>query len=194
MFRDLSASLRPALVLTLAFFLLTGLVYPLAITAAAQVLFPHQANGSLVARGGAVVGSSLIAQKFAADGYFHPRPSAAGTNGYDPTASGGSNYGPTAKPLIDRIRADLKAQPGAPADLVTTSASGLDPEISPDAALWQVPRIAAARHLPAAQLDALVAAHSEKPLLGVIGEPRVNVLLLNLDLDSLATKGALRTP
>ena len=190
MLNELFSSLRPAIAFTLAFFILLGLGYPLAITGVAQAAFPHQANGSLVEKDGAFVGSALIAQKFAADGYFHARPSAAGTNGYDPTASGGSNYGATAKALITRIQGDLKAQPGAPADLVTTSASGLDPEISPDAAQYQIPRVAAARHIPTARLTALVAGHTDQPLLGFLGEPRVNVLQLNLALDNSAPHGA----
>ena len=190
MLNEFTSSLRPTLVMTLLLFALTGIAYPLAITGVAQAAFPHQANGSLVEQNGAVVGSALIAQKFAAEGYFHPRPSAAGTNGYDPTASGGSNYGATAKALITRIQGDLKAQPGAPADLITTSASGLDPDISPEAALYQIPRIAAARHIPAARLIALVDQNTDHPQLGFLGEPRVNVLLLNLALDKSAPTGA----
>ena len=189
MFKDFVQATRPALVLTGLMFALTGLAYPAAITGVAQVVFPHQANGSLINRDGHVIGSELIAQGFAGPGYFHPRPSAAG-KGYDPTQSGGSNLGPTAKPLIDRVTADVKANPGAPADMLTTSASGLDPDISPEGAQWQVGRIASARHLPVAQIATLVQDATEAPLLGIIGEPHVNVLKLNLALDKLAGKGA----
>ena len=189
MIKDFVQATRPALVLTGLMFALTGLAYPAAITGVAQVVFPHQANGSLINRDGHVIGSELIAQGFAGPGYFHPRPSAAG-KGYDPTQSGGSNLGPTAKPLIDRVTADVKANPGAPADMLTTSASGLDPDISPEGAQWQVGRIASARHLPVAQIATLVQDATEAPLLGIIGEPHVNVLKLNLALDKLAGKGA----
>ena len=185
MFRDFSANLRPAFVLTGLFFALTGLAYPAVVTGAAQLLFPAAANASLVSRDGHVVGSALIGQAFTRDGYFHGRPSAAG-KGYDPLASGGSNYAPTAKALVDRVKGDLKAAPGAPADLVLASASGLDPEISPEAARYQAPRVAAARHLPPATVESLIAAHTERPTLGFVGEPRVNVLALNLALDAAA--------
>ena len=189
MLNDFTTSLRPSLVMTVLFFALTGLAYPAALTGVAQVLFPQQANGSLITRDGHVVGSALIGQGFAKPGYFHPRPSAAG-NGYDPTQSGGSNFGPTAKPLVDRIKGDLAKTPGAPVDLVTASASGLDPHISPEAAQVQAPRVAAARHLPLDTVTALIAAHTEVPLLGFIGERRVNVLELNLALDSGVAQGA----
>ncbi len=189
MFDDLVRALRPALVLTVLLFALTGLAYPAAITAVAQALFPDAANGSLVVRDGRVIGSGLIAQGFAAPGYFHPRPSAAG-KGYDPTASGGSNLGPTSRALIDRVAADVRANPGAPADLLTTSGSGLDPDISPQAAQWQVRRVAAARHIDEARIAGLVAASVETPLLGFLGEPHINVLKLNLALDKLAGTGA----
>ena len=194
--------LRPAFVLVVILTLLTGLGYPLAMTGLSEVLFPRQAQGSLVEKDGKVIGSSLIAQGFANDRYFHPRPSA--TTGPDPkdpsksvpapynaANSGGSNYGPTSKPLIDRMKGDvdkLKAEnPGAeiPPDLVTTSASGLDPDISPEAALFQVPRVAKARNVPADKLRELVTAHTEGRTLGLFGEPRVNVLELNLALDAL---------
>jgi len=185
MLTDLTSSLRPAVVMTGLFFALTGLAYPLAITGVAQALFPAAANGSLVYRQGAPVGSALIAQGFARADYFHPRPSAAG-KGYDATASSGTNYAPTAKALADRVRADVAANPGAPADMLTTSASGLDPHISPEAALFQIPRIAKARNLPEERIRQLVADHTEGRLFGLLGEPRVNVLLLNLALDQLA--------
>lgn len=184
---DLRSALRPALVLTLLFALLLGLAYPLALTGIGQALFPWQANGSLVREGDRVIGSALLGQAFASDRYFHGRPSAAGASGYDATASGGSNLGPTSKALAVRIRNDMQALavPGrsVPPDLVTTSASGLDPHISPDAAMYQVDRVASARGLRAEQVSALVRAHIERPFLGFLGEPRVNVLALNRALD-----------
>jgi len=193
MLTDLTSSLRPAVVMTGLFFALTGLAYPLAITGVAQALFPAAANGSLVYRQGAPVGSALIAQGFARADYFHPRPSAAG-KGYDATASSGTNYAPTAKALADRVRADVAANPGAPADMLTTSASGLDPHISPEAALWQAPQVAAARHMPVTLVNRLVARHTEGRFAGFLGEPRVNVLELNLALDTMARGEAHTTP
>ena len=182
MLNDVIQTTRPAIVLTALMFALTGLAYPAAMTGIAQLVFPHQANGSLIRQGDHVIGSDLIGQGFAGPGYFHPRPSAAG-KGYDPTQSGGSNLGPTAKPLIDRVTADVKANPGAPVDLLTTSASGLDPDISPEAARWQIAGVATARHMTATQVAALVDHAIETPVLGLIGEPHVNVLKLNLALD-----------
>lgn len=192
MLKDLSAAVRPALVLTLLFTLLLGLAYPLAITGIAQVAFPDAANGSLLRRDGRVIGSALIGQAFTSPGYFHSRPSAAGA-GYDASASAGSNLGPASAVLVDRVKADLatlEPSPGrpVPSDLVTTSASGLDPHISPEAALYQVARVAAARGIGEGALRGLVLAQVEHPLLGVLGEPRVNVLDLNLALDRQAAK------
>ena len=182
------SQIRPAILLLVLFTLLTGLAYPLAITGIAAVVFPDQANGSLVVRDGTVIGSRLIGQGFAADKYFWGRPSAAGQNGYDATSSGGSNLGPTAKKLLDRVAGDVKklqasGGPSVPVDLVTASASGLDPHVSPAAALWQVPRIARARNVSADRVRALVEANVEGRTFGVLGEPRVNVLLVNLALD-----------
>jgi K+-transporting ATPase ATPase C chain len=195
--------LRPAIVVLVALTLITGLVYPLAMTGIAELIFPRQAQGSLIERDGKVIGSALVGQNFTSDKYFHGRLSATtAPDPKDPTKtvaapynaanSGGSNLGPSNKALIDRVQGDIdtlkKENPSAavPIDLVTTSASGLDPEISPDAAYFQVPRVAKARNLAEDRVRALVADHVEERFLGLLGEPRVNVLQLNLALDQLS--------
>ncbi|MBB4839696.1 K+-transporting ATPase ATPase C chain [Sphingomonas kyeonggiensis] len=195
MLKDFTTALRPALVLTLLFAALLGIAYPAALTGIGQVAFPHQANGSLIEENGQVRGSELLGQNFASPGYFHGRLSAAGANGNDPTASAGSNLGPASQTLSDRVAKDIAATrttPGnsVPADLVTTSASGLDPEISPEAAFYQVDRVAKARGLSVEKVRAIVNGHVEQPLLGFLGEPRVNVLALNRDLDKRVASGA----
>jgi K+-transporting ATPase ATPase C chain len=181
--------LRPALVILLGFTLLTGVIYPLAITGLGRLAFPNQASGSPVMRDGVVIGSRLVGQAFSKPEYFWGRPSAAG-KGYDARSSSGSNLGPSSRALADRITEEAKRynRPASeiPQDLLTTSASGLDPHISTAAARFQVGRVAAARHLPEAQVAQLVDAHVELPSLGFVGEPRINVLALNLALDDLA--------
>lgn len=183
--------LRPAIVMTLLLMVVTGLIYPGIVTGIAQALFPRQANGSMVSADGRVVGSALIAQGFTSPAYFHPRPSAAGS-GYDAAASGGTNKGPTDRKLADTlvaqsvahaVREDGAAQGRVPADMATRSASGLDPHVSPANARLQVARVAAARGVDAGRVRALVERHTEGRTFGLLGEPRVNVLLLNLDLD-----------
>lgn len=184
--------IRPAVMLTLLLCVLTGLVYPGIVTALAQALFPHQAGGSLIRSGrGDVIGSELIGQSFSTPRYFHPRPSAAGA-GYDDTLSGGTNLGPTSAKLADTliaaaidsaVRREGARKGEVPSDMVTASASGLDPDISPATAFLQVARVARARHADSSRVRALVERHVEGPQFGLFGEPRVNVLLLNLDLD-----------
>jgi potassium-transporting ATPase KdpC subunit len=181
--------IRASIVILLLMTLLTGLAYPLAMVGAAGAVFPDQAAGSLVVRDGKVVGANLIGQGFAEDRYFHGRLSATGDKPYDAANSSGSNLGPTSKALIERVRGDVdKLGKGVPVDLVTTSASGLDPHISPAAAAWQVPRVAKARGLQEADLQRLVGQYTIGRELGVLGEPRVNVLRLNLALDALAKR------
>lgn len=190
---DFTSSLRPAIVMTILFAILLGILYPLAMTGIGQLIFPTQANGSLVRdQGGRVIGSAVVGQAFTSDRYFQTRPSAAG-DGYDGLASSGSNLGPTAQALADRVKPDIEkrradgASGPLPADLVTASGSGLDPDLSPEAALAQAERIARVRQLPLESVRALVTTHIDAPLLGIIGEDRVNVLALNQALDRLST-------
>ncbi len=187
--------IRPAFVSTILFTLLLGLGYPLVITGVSQVAFPYQAGGSLIRdASGKVIGSALLAQPFAKDEYLHPRPSAAGSNGYDPTSSGGSNYGPLNPDLAKRVKTDaaaLRASTGhseVPDDAITTSGSGLDPDISPAYALLQVDRIAKARGSTPGAVRTLIVAHVEPPFLGFIGQPRVNVLMTNRALDAALSR------
>src|SRR5262245_46166870 len=185
--REISSALR----MTGVTLILTGLLYPLAVTGLAGLAFPTQARGSLIRADGRIIGSELIGQRFESPSYFQGRFSAAGPSGYDAAASGGSNLGPTSKALRDRVAAEIKllkaANPGAkgpvPMDLVTASGSGLDPHLSPEAARWQVPRIADARKVRPEEIETLITRHIEERTFGMLGEPRVNVLLLNLDLD-----------
>ena len=193
--KDFITSIRPALVMTLLFALLLGIAYPLALTGIGQLVFPSQANGSLVTENGKVIGSTVVGQAFTSERYFNTRPSAAG-KGYDGLASSGSNLGPTSQALADRVKADVgKLQTAAPdrpvpTDLVTTSASGLDPHLSPEAAFYQVDRVARARGLDAGMVRSLVEESVEQPLLGILGEPRVNVFELNRRLDAIKSKPA----
>jgi K+-transporting ATPase ATPase C chain len=181
----------PGLRIKLFMTVLLGVVYPLAMTGISQVLFPRQANGSLITSGDKVIGSELIGQNFTKPEYFQPRPSAAGNDGYDPTSSGGSNFGPTSQKLADRVKASIekfrKENPDytgpLPADLVTASASGLDPHLSPDSAKAEAARVAKARGVSVDEINQLIAKFTEAPDLGFLGEPRVNVLKLNLALD-----------
>lgn len=180
-----------SILMTVVTTVLLGLVYPLVVTGLAQVIFPEKANGQLIKRNGTVIASRIIAQPFVGANYFHPRPSAAGTNGYDASNSGGSNLGPTNQKLIDRVNGDVASaqaeNPGKPVpiDMVTTSASGFDPHITPAAAEFQLPRVAKARGISEESLRALVAKNTEGRQWGFFGEPRVNVLELNLALDSI---------
>ena len=183
-----------SVLMTVVTTVLLGLIYPLIVTGLAQVFFHEKANGQLIRRNDAVIASRIIAQPFVGAGYFHPRPSAAGANGYDASSSAGSNLGPTNQKLIDRVKGDVERlhaeNPGKPVpiDLVTTSASGLDPHISPEAALFQVPRVAKARNMPEDRVRQLVQDRTEGRFLGLLGEPRVNVLALNMALDGSAGK------
>lgn len=190
--QDIVSALRPVIVMGLLCAMLLGLAYPLALLGLGQTIFPHQANGSLVIERGRIVGSELIGQSFTGETYVHGRPSAAG-QGYDGSASSGSNLGPTSRALADRVGADVAAlraggsKRAIPGDLVTSSASGLDPDISPEAALYQVDRIARARAIPPDRVRQIIAAETRDAMLGVFGEPRINVLALNRRLDAERT-------
>ena len=182
-------NLITAVLYTVATTVLLGLVYPLVVTAVSQTLFKDKANGQLLQKNGVVIGSAILAQPFSGQQYFHPRPSAAGSNGYDASNSSATNFGPTNQKLVDRVKADVASlqaeNPGKPVsiDMVTTSGSGLDPHITPAAAQFQIPRIAKARNITPEEVTRLVAAHTETRQWGFLGEPRVNVLELNLALD-----------
>ena len=194
---NIARNLIVAVLMTIVTTLTLGILYPLAITAVAQVAFPNQANGQLIVRNGTVIGSRIIGQGFSSPGYFRSRPSAAGA-GYDAANSGGSQLGPTNRKLIDAVKGQIEAarreNPDAPVpiDLVTASASGLDPQITPAAALFQVPRVARERRVDEAAVRAFVLAHVERRQLGILGEPRVNVLMLNLGLDERFRAGSKR--
>ena len=195
MLSDIKTAIRPAIAMLLVFTVITGLVYPLAITGISQTIFPHQANGSLIRDGDRIVGSNLVGQNFAKPQYFHSRPSAAG-KGYDATASSGSNLGPTSKALADSIKSGVAGaradgvRGDVPADMVTSSGSGLDPDISPANAFAQAPRVAKARGVAEEQVRILVERNVEGPTLGFMGEPHVNVLALNRQLDAAGAKSA----
>jgi K+-transporting ATPase ATPase C chain len=190
----MTKNLKISILMTIVTTILLGVIYPFVVTGLAQLIFPRQANGELIAVNGKIVGSRLIGQPFSSPGYFRPRPSAAGAAGYDAGASSGSNLGPTNKTLIDRVNGDaqkLQAEnPNMPVpmDLLTTSASGLDPHISPEAAAFQTPRVARERNMTENDVRALIVKHTEGRQLGFLGEPRVNVLELNLDLDAVHPK------
>ena len=194
---DFTSAIRPAIVLTILFAILTGILYPLAMTGIGQLLFPSQANGSLVRENGRVIGSTVLGQAFTSERYFQTRPSAAG-KGYDALASAGSNLGPASQALADRVKGDVATRRAegvtgpVPADLVTASGSGLDPDLSPEATLAQVARVARVRGIAPDALRALVERHVDQPTLGFLGEPHVNVLALNRDLDRLGRRPAAR--
>ena len=190
----MTKNLKISILMTIVTTILLGFIYPFVVTGLAQLIFPRQANGELIAVNGRIVGSRLIGQPFSSPGYFRPRPSAAGAAGYDAGASSGSNLGPTNKTLIDRVNGDVQKlqteNPNMPVpmDLLTTSASGLDPHISPEAAAFQTPRVARERSMTENDVRALIEKHTEARQLGFLGEPRVNVLELNLDLDAVHPK------